>query len=107
MQRRTFLTLGATLLTGSAVAGWTLGRGSSGPLLLSARDDVRGGHHVVGYRLDGSRAFSCPGAEVTKRLTPQDSAPEIPIADGPHCQTTCSGATPAARTNPSPWASPA
>ncbi|PTU76213.1 DUF1513 domain-containing protein [Pseudomonas mangrovi] len=77
MQRRTFLSLGGALLAGSALAGWTLGRGDGGPLLLSARDDAQGGHHAVGYRLDGQRVFSC---RVTERCHDVVPHPFLPLA---------------------------
>jgi len=77
VKRRTFLSLGGALLAGGALAGWTLGRGERGPLLLSARDDAQGGHHVVGYHLDGQRAFSCPVAERCHDVVPH---PFLPLA---------------------------
>ena len=77
MQRRTFLSLGGALLASSALAGWTIGRGDAGPLLLSARDDAQGGHYAVGYRLNGQRVFSCPVAERCHDVVPH---PFLPLA---------------------------
>lgn len=78
MQRRTFLALGGVLLAGTAVAGWTFIPGSgAGPLLLSARDDAQGGHHAVGYHLDGRLAFSCAVNERCHDVVPH---PTLPIA---------------------------
>jgi hypothetical protein len=49
------------LALGNALRGaLTLGRRKPArpPLLLSARDDAEGGHHAVGYRLDGREVFA-------------------------------------------------
>lgn len=77
MQRRTFLSLGGALLTGAAVAGWTLSRQGPQPLLLSARDDGEGQHYAVGYRLDGQAQFSTP---VAQRCHDIVAHPYLPLA---------------------------
>lgn len=77
MKRRAFLGLGAVMLAGASVGGWTLVRSARQPLLLSARDDVDGGHHAVGYRLDGQRVFATAVAE---RCHDVITHPSLPLA---------------------------
>jgi hypothetical protein len=77
MQRRAFLGLGAALLAGGALGGWTLARRHGQPLLLSARDDASGQHYAVGYRLDGHKQFSTP---VAQRCHDISVHPVLPLA---------------------------
>ncbi len=77
MQRRTFLSLSGALLTGAALAGWTLSRHSEQPLLLSARDDAQGQHYAVGYRLDGQAQFT---TAVAQRCHDISTHPYLPMA---------------------------
>jgi len=66
-------------LAGSiGLGGWRLvGNPGPGALLLSARDDADGGHYAVGYRIDGSLAFSTPVAQRCHAIVEH---PQQPIA---------------------------
>ena len=77
LQRRAFLGLGATVLAGAALGGWTFARRNGQPLLLSARDDADGQHYAVAYRLDGQRVFSTP---VSQRCHDIVAHPVLPLA---------------------------
>lgn len=81
MNRRNFLGLAGlglgTLATAAAFSGWTLSQHGSQPLLLSARNDADGGHMAVGYRLDGSHAFS---TRVSERCHDVVAHPHLPLA---------------------------
>ena len=78
MQRRHFLGLSlATLASVAAFSGWTLSRHNQQPLLLSARNDAEGRHLAVGYRLDGSQAFS---TQVSERCHDVVVHPYLPLA---------------------------
>lgn len=78
MQRRHFLGLSlATLASAAAISGWTLSRYNQQPLLLSARNDAEGRHFAVGYRLDGSQAFSTQVSERCHDVVPH---PYLPLA---------------------------
>ena len=77
MKRRIFLGLSGALATATAIGGWTYSRNSGQPLLLSARNDADGGHHAVGYRLDGSCAFA---TLVNERCHDVHTHPYLPLA---------------------------
>lgn len=79
MNRRNFLGLAGfgTLAAAATLGGWTLSRHSSQPLLLSARNDADGQHFAVGYRLDGSQAFS---TQVRERCHDVVAHPHLPLA---------------------------
>ncbi len=61
----------------SHLAGWLFSRKGRAPLVLSARDDADGGHYAVGYRLDGSLAFS---TRVAQRCHDIVEHPQRPLA---------------------------
>ncbi|WP_263260507.1 DUF1513 domain-containing protein [Pseudomonas sp. RIT-PI-S] len=69
----------ANLISGAFNLGaWRLSNGRKGNvLLLSARDDADGGHYAVGYRLDGTQAFS---TQVAQRCHAIVEHPLLPLA---------------------------
>ena len=77
MRRRTLLGLGSGLLGLGIIGGWTVARGTSQPLLLSARDDAQGRHYAVGYELDGTQRFS---TRINERCHDAYAHPYLPIA---------------------------
>ena len=78
MNRRHFLQFsGLALLGAGALGGWTLTQQTHQPLLLSARNDAAGRHYAVGFRLDGSQAFS---TQVASRCHDISVHPQQPLA---------------------------
>jgi len=78
MNRRHFLQFsGLALLGAGALGGWTLTQQTRQPLLLSARNDAAGRHYAVGFRLDGSQAFS---TQVASRCHDISVHPQQPLA---------------------------
>lgn len=78
MLRRQALSLGSLVLSACTLGGWTLFRKKGErPLLLSARDDSKGQHYAVGYRVDGTQVFA---TQVAQRCHDIIDHPELPIA---------------------------
>jgi len=79
MLRRQALAVGSVLLSALTLGGWTLfkQKGSTSPLLLSARDDADGKHYAVGYHLDGKQVFA---TQVGQRCHDIINHPTLPIA---------------------------
>ena len=78
MNRRHFLQFsGLALLGAGALGGWPLTQQTRQPLLLSARNDAAGRHYAVGFRLDGSQAFS---TQVASRCHDISVHPQQPLA---------------------------
>lgn len=77
MQRRAFLGVSTLVLAGASLGCWKIMQAGAQPLLLSARNDVDGGHYAVGYRLDGARLFA---TQVTERCHDVITHPALPLA---------------------------
>ena len=75
MNRRTLLGLGSLGLAAASLGGWRLLQHGPQPLLLSARNDVAGRHHAVGYRLDGQCVFATQVGQRCHDVLPHPSLP--------------------------------
>ncbi len=77
MKRRTLLGLTSLTLAAASLGGWRLLQHGPQPLLLSARNDAKGRHYAVGYRLDGQPAFA---TQVSQRCHDVLPHPSLPVA---------------------------